>query len=269
LHVTPAAISQQIRQMEEYLGMPLFRRGRTLALSDAAQTVLPIVSEAFDRLEHATARLRNGSGDGPLVVSAPPTFAARWLIPRLEEFQSCHPDIELRLHASRRLVDFDLEDVDVAVRFGPGPFDGLHAVRLMPEAVVAVTSQAVAAKIATPSDLLQVTLLDDESHSWDPTFPDWESWLASLKVDGKPRIRHFSDASLVSQAAEAGLGIALVWYSLVADALRDGRLVRLFDSNLPTSHGYHIVYPINRAHLPKVAAFSQWMVGKAREQLAP
>jgi LysR family glycine cleavage system transcriptional activator len=269
LHVTPAAVSQQIRQLEEYLGLRLFRRGRALELCDAAQAVLPLLSEGFDQLERAAARLRAGSQDGPLVISAPPTFAARWLIPRLDDFQARHPEIELRLHASRRLVDFDLEDVDAAIRFGSGPFAGLHAERLMPEAVVPVASRAVAAKIQRPADLLQITLLDDESHSWDPAFPDWETWLASLNVAGNLRIRHFGDASLVSQAAEAGLGVALVWYSLVADALRDGRLVRLFGSTLPTHHGYHIVYPPNRAHLPKVAAFSQWMLEKAREQSAP
>jgi len=269
LHVTPAAISQQIRQLEDSLGMRLFRRGRTLELSDAANAVLPLLSEGFDRLERAAARLRVGTAEGPLVLSAPPTFAARWLIPRLDDFQSRHPEIELRLHASRRLVDFELEDVDVAVRFGSGPFEGLHAERLMPEAVVPVASVAMAAKIQSPVDLLKVTLLDDESHSWDPTFPDWETWLASIGVEGTLRIRHFSDAGLVSQAAETGLGVALVWYSLVADALRDGRLVRLFGSTLPTNHGYHIVYPQNRAHVAKVIAFSQWMKEKAREQIAP
>lgn len=266
LHVTPAAISQQIRQLEEYLSLVLFRRGKEITLSDAAQAVLPLLTEGFDLLERATQRLRADSGDGPLVVSAPPTFAARWLIPRLEEFQSLHPDIELRLHASRRLIDFDLEDVDVAVRFGPGPFSGLHAVQLMPEAVIPVATPALAAKIKQPSDLLNVTLLDGESHSWDSTFPDWETWLASLGVEGKLRIRYFGDATLVSQAAETGLGVALVWYSLMADALRDGRLVRLFDSILPTNHSYHIVYPSKRAHLAKVNAFSQWLQEKAREQ---
>jgi len=269
LHVTPAAISQQIRQLEDYLGMRLFRRGRSLELSDAAEAVLPMLSEGFDRLERATELLRKGTADGPLILSVPPTFASRWLIPRLDDFQSRHPEIELRLHASRRLVDFDLEDVDMAVRFGSGPFEGLHAERLMPEAVVPVASAAVAEKIQRPDDLLTATLLEDESHAWDPAFPDWETWLASLGVKGPMRVRHFGDASLVSQAAETGLGVGLVWYSLVADALRDGRLVRLFGSTLPTNHGYHIVYPPKRALVPKVIAFSQWMKEKAKEQLAP
>ncbi len=269
LHVTPAAISQQIRQLEEFLGTRLFRRGRVLELSDAALAVQPLLCEGFDRLEQATEYLRVGTKDGPLVVSTPPTFASRWLIARLSDFRLRHPEIELRLHTSRHLVDFDLEEVDVVVRFGSGPFEGLCAERMMPEAVVPVASASMAAKILTPADLLQLTLLDDESHSWDPLFPNWKDWLASLGVEGEPRVHHFGDASLVTQATEAGLGVAMVWYSLVADALRDGKLVRLFGTTLPTQHAYHIVYPHNRAHVHKVAAFSQWMLEKGREQIAP
>jgi len=269
LHVTPAAISQQIKQLEEYLGVSLFRRGRNLALSDAAVAALPQLSEGFDLLEKAVIRLQGGNDDGPLVISVPPTFASRWLMARLDDFQSHHPEIELHLHASRRLVDFSMEEVDVAVRFSSGAFPGLHADRLMAEAIVAVAAPSLAATIADPADLLTHTLLNDDARSWDPTFPDWDTWLSSLDVTGQLRLRHFSDSNLVIEAATAGLGVALMWHSLVADELRAGRLVRLFGSTLPTSHGYHLVVPPNRLLVPKIAAFREWMLRQAQQQSAP
>ena len=198
----------------------------------------------------------------------PPAFAARWLVPRLDDFHSRHPEVELRLLATRRLVEFAVEDVDVALRFGPGPYPGLHAERLMTEIIVPVAAPALAATIQRPADLLRCTLLHDDSHEWDPTFPDWDTWLTSLGVvfDTPLRIRHYGDINLVIQAAVAGLGVALSWHSLVAEELRGGRLVRLLDSALPTSHGYHLVAPHNRLHDPKVAAFREWLLGQATPQ---
>lgn len=271
LHVTPAAISQLIKQLETALGAALFKRSRQLALSDAASAALPLLTEAFDRLELAVNRLRGGNGGGPLVISTPPTFAARWLIPRLDDFQAQHPDIELRLLATRRLVDFAVEDVDLALRFGPGPFAGLHAEKLMPEAVLPIAAPSLAAGINSPADLLACPLLHDESHEWDPAFPSWDTWLASLgvQVDRPLRIRRFEDANLVIQAATAGLGVGLAWQSLVANELREGRLVRLLGQAVPTDHGYHLVVPPNRLHFDKVAAFRAWILAQAHADHRP
>lgn len=268
LHVTPAAVSQQIKQLEDYLGVNLFRRGKALALSDAATAALPLVSEAFDQLERAVARLRVGQERGPLVVSAPPVFAARWLVPRLEDFQARHPDIELRLLATKRLVDFALEDVDLAIRFGPGPYPGLHTEHLMPETIVAVAAPTLAAAVAQPADLLACILLEDEWHTGAGVFPDWESWLAALGVtpDAPLRIRRFSDVSLAIHAALAGLGVTLAWRSLVADDLASGRLIHLFDHTVPTSMGFHLVTPANRLGLGKVAAFRDWLLEAVAKQ---
>ena len=268
LHVTPAAISQQVKLLEEQLGVLLFQRGRKLALSDAASAVLPLVTEAFDQLERAMQKARPGSHGNVLVISAPPAFAARWLIPRLDDFQSHHPDIELRLHATRRLVDFQIEDVDVAIRFGAGNYPGLIAERLMLEAIVPVSTPRQAARIRTANDLVHSTLLEDDWHVGNGMFPDWGTWLGTLGVKiGKPlRIRHFGDASLAIQAAVSGLGITLSWNSLVTDDLKAGRLVRLLDQAIPTTLGYYLVMPRNRAVANKVSAFRTWLLEQSSRQ---
>lgn len=265
LHVTPAAISQLIKQLETALDVVLFKRGKALALSDPARAAMPFLTEGFDRLEQAVNHLHGGNAAGPLVISTPPTFAARWLIPRLDDFHTRHPDIELRLVATRRLVDFAVEDVDLAVRFGSGSFAGLHAEKLMPEVIVPVAAPGLSAGIKAPGDMLSCTLLHDESHAWNPAFPSWERWLASMgvPVDKPLCIRYFEDANLVIQAAVAGLGVALVWHSLVVNELHAGRLACVLNESLATEHGYHLVVPPKRLHLDKVATFRSWILAQA------
>ena len=266
LNVTPAAVSQQIKQLEDMLGQTLFRRGKQLALSDAAMAALPLLTDAFDRLERASLQLRAGASDGPLVVSTPPAFAARWLVPRLENFQSRHPEIELRLLATRRLVDFSLEDVDAAIRFGTGNFPGLNAERLMPEAIIAVAAPSLAANIADCADIARQPLLNDEWHTDHHLFPDWEAWLASrgVKPEFSLKIRHFGESNLTIQAAISGLGVALVWRSLVEDDLKAGRLIHVADEVMATPMAYHLVMPPSRAGLAKVSAFREWLLDTAR-----
>lgn len=265
LHVTPAAISQQVKQLEGILGKPLFRRGKTLALSDAAQAALPLLSEAFDRLERAAAQLRTGAQDGPLVVSTPPAFAARWLVPRMENFQSRHPDIELRLLATHRLVDFALEDVDAAIRFGAGDYPGLHAERLMAESIILVAAPALAEDVKIAADVARKPLLKDEWHTASRAFPEWEDWFAAhaVRLQVPLRIRRFGDSSLTLQAAMSGLGIAFAWHSLVADDLKSGRLVRLLGHALDTRLAYYFVVPSARLKVSKIGAFRDWLLAEA------
>jgi len=264
LHVTPAAISQQIKILEAHVGLPLFRRGTQLALTEPAAAALPLLSDAFDRLERAMERLRLGRESGPLVVSVPPAFAARWLIPRMERFQARHPDIDLRLSASMKLVNFDTEDVDVAIRYGSGRYAGLHAEPLKAEAVVPVAAPRLAERLKTPRDLLGVTLLHNDAIDWDTTYPSWPVWLAAngVEVPADFKARRFDDFNLVLQAALAGLGVALVWNTLVGEELGSGRLVGLFPAQ-PLSNGYHFVCPPKHLDSPKVAAFRQWALEEA------
>ncbi len=267
LHVTPAAVSQQIKLLEDHLGTALFKRGKALALSDSASEVLPLVSEAFDQLEQAMLKIRAGDSAGPLIISTPPAFAARWLIPRMEDFHAQHPDVEVHMLATRRPVDFSVENVDMAIRFGSGTYPGLSAEQLMPESIVAVAAPASAASIHTPAELAQANLIEDDWHIMRSAFPEWGNLLASLGVADAPlRIRRFSDTELAIQAAIAGLGVTLAWHSLVAADLAAGRLVRVLGHAIPTDLGYHLLIPENRTMLPKVVAFRTWLLEQTARQ---
>ncbi|ARJ64422.1 transcriptional regulator [Magnetospirillum sp. ME-1] len=260
LGVTPAAISQQIKQLEDILGVSLFHRGARLSLTRAAALAAPEFSDSFDRLASAVGRLAPDGPARPLVVSAPPTFAARWLVPRLVRFQDAHPGIDLHLSATMRLVDLDREGVDVAIRYGPGRYPGLLVERLRLEEVVAVAAPRLAANLTELPDLARATLLVNEFMGWDTDFPTWPGWLAEMGVaPGESlKLRPFGDASLVVEAALAGLGAALVWRTLVGDELASGRLVALFPGR-PLASAYHLVCQPDRAESPAIRAFRDWI----------
>lgn len=267
LHVTPAAVSQQIKILEQHLGLPLFRRGTHLSLTEAAAAALPLVSDSFDRMERAVERLRQGRECGPLVLSCSPAFAARWLIPRLSSFQAQHPEIDLRLSASTRLVDFDTEDVDIAVRYGPGRYPGLHVERLKTEEIVPVAIPSVAAGLKNPVDLVSAPRLHNSAMDWDPTFPNWQKWLADRGVPGADKVkpRNFDDFNLVVQATLAGLGVALAWRTLMGAEMADGRLVALCEA-VPLSNAYYLVCPTKGLDNPKLAAFRTWILTEAEAE---
>jgi LysR family glycine cleavage system transcriptional activator len=267
LHVTPAAVSQQIKLLEDYLGVTLFKRGKTLVMSESANDVLHLVSEAFDQLERAMLKIRSGSKNGPLIVSTPPAFAAHWLIPRMDDFHARHPEIEIHLLATRRAVDFSMEEVDVAIRFGSGDYAGLDVEPLMPEMIVAVAAPELAGSIRTPPDLARVNLIEDDWHIMRGAFPEWKALLASLGVVELPlHIRRYSDAELAIQAAISGLGVTLVWHSLATHDLEAGRLVRIPDLEITTDLAYHLVMPKNRSMLDKVTIFRAWLLEQAAQQ---
>jgi LysR family glycine cleavage system transcriptional activator len=265
LHVTPAAVSQQVRSLEQRLGVPLFRRvGRGLRLTEAGQAYLTEVRAALDRLAAATERLYAADGAGVITVSVLPSFAAKWLVTRLWKFHEAHPELSVRLSASDALVDFEREDVDLAIRYGPGHWSGLLADLLMREEVFPVCAPALlegAGALREPADLARYSLLEDHN-----TLERWDDWLRAAGSD-EPSARggpSFSHASLMVQAAVEGQGVALARSQLVADDLAAGRLVRPFALSLPARYAYYVVSPEAHARRSKVAAFRRWILEEAR-----
>jgi LysR family glycine cleavage system transcriptional activator len=269
LHVTPGAISQQVKLLEDQVGAPLFERGRKLQLTPAAAAVMRQLHAAMEGLRLVSRQLRGKGAERVVVISAAPSFASRWLIPRMEHFSARHPDIELRLLATRRLVDFGAEDVDVGVRYGGGQYAGLHVERLRGETVIAVANPRVASRLRRPADLAEAPLLRNTSMSWDATFPDWATWLQGLGVSARKglRVREFEEATFVIDAALAGLGVALVWKTLVGEELAAGRLVPLFNEQ-PLTNAYHFVCLPERLNEPGIAAFRQWLKDETRADQA-
>jgi len=268
LSVTPGAVSQQIQNLEDYVGAALFKRtSRGLLLTDAAQTALPALREAFDRLQEAS-ELLTASVDGRRVtVSAAPSFAAKWLVPRLGRFESDHPEVDVWLSAGMELVDFNAGEVDLAIRYGSGHYAGLEVTRLMSETVIPVASPALLA--ARPldrlEDLAQHTLLHDGSPDADESCPDWTMWLAARgvrDVDGT-RGPRFNQSSLVIEAAMNGRGIALAKRALAQADLDAGRLVTTLDIATAVDFSYYVVHPKAKGRLPQVKAFVGWLKQEA------
>ena len=266
LHVTPAAISHQVKALEEYLGLPLFRRlTRALLLTDEGQAYLPGVRRAFDQLYDSTEQLLAKGVGGLLTVSVLPSFAARWLVARLGRFRELHPDIDVRVAPSAEMVDFTRDDVDMGIRYGKGQYPGLRCDRLMTEDIFPVCSPSLLTgphPLAQLEDLAYHTLLHDDSYG------DWRTWLLAAEVNNVDPARGpiFADSSLLIQAAVAGQGIALARGVLARDALNAGRLVRPFDLSLPTEYAYYVVCPESRADRPKVVAFREWLLAETRRE---
>jgi LysR family transcriptional regulator, glycine cleavage system transcriptional activator len=270
LHVTPAAISHQIRALEEELGVPLFRRlTRAVRLTEAGQAAYPALREAFERLHEAVERARGPASSGLLTVSVAPSFASEWLLPRLDRFRAAHPGLEVRLDPSPRLADFERDGVDVAIRYGSGRHPSFRVERLFADEVFPVCSRALAAgppPLRVPADLRGATLVHLDDYAMQGHYyPTWREWLLAAGVaDIEPeRGPRFTMANMSIQAAIAGLGVALASRVLVEDALAAGRLVRPFALALPLEYAYHLVAPMRPAPVPKVQAFWDWMLEEA------
>ena len=268
LHVTQAAISHQIKALEEWLGMALFKRqNRALLLTDAGQAYLPPLREAFDRIQDATARLQARDKSGALTVSTFTSFAAKWLVPKLGRFAAAHPDIEVRLAINDAIVDMGSETVDVGIRYGSGDWRGLRAERLMTEVVFVVCSPRLLegpAPLKRPEDLRHHTMLHDDLPE------DWDTWLEAAGVGAIKARRElaFNHSEMVLQAAIDGLGVALGRSVLVADDLAAGRLIKPFDLELPTQAAYYLVCPVGTQDRPKVKAFRDWVMSEVAREAA-
>ncbi len=268
LSVTPGAVSQQIQNLEDYVGASLFKRTpKGLLLTDAAQTALPALREAFDRLAEAASLLTAAVDGRRLTLTAAPSFAAKWLVPRLGRFEEAHPLVDVWLSADMELVDFAAGEVDLAIRYGSGRYPGLETVRLMNETVIPVASPDLIAAnpLNDPSDLSHHILLHDGSPDADDSCPDWSMWLAARSVKGVDGNRgpRFNQSSLVIEAAVGGRGVALAKRTLAQDDLDAGRLVAPLQIATAVDFAYHVVHPKAKGRLPQVKAFVSWISGEA------
>ena len=277
LHVTPAAISRQVKLLEGHLGVQLFRRlNRALLLTHAGQACLPGLREGLDRLADAFDTLRDVDAQSGLTVSTSASLAAKWLVPRLHRFQTRYPEIDVRVSASHKLADFSRDEVDLAIRFGSGDYPGMRAERLMGEEVFPVCSPRIITAekpLRRPADLHHHTLLHDEGYlhyvdegvKFDEIFPDWTTWLKSAGVKDIDTNRgpRFSLSSTAIQAAIEGLGVTLGRSVLVESDLIAGLLVKPFDLAARSNFAYFIVSPPKAMERPNVIAFRDWLFDEA------
>lgn len=266
LNVTPAAISHQVKRLEEYLDVRLFRRlPRGLALTESGERLLPEVTGAFQRLAHSANAMRESAASRTITVSVAPSLASRWLVPRIERFRQRYPGFELRIDARDQLTDFRRDNVDVALRYGPGNYgDELHVERLPVQMVYPVCSPALLESgppLENVHDLRNHTLLHVGWPDSERRIPDWSAWLASvgapeMSTESGPR---FAQQSVALEAALAGQGIALANDMLVADDLAAGRLVRPLQEAAPQEFTYFLVCLPAAADTARVRAFREWV----------
>ncbi len=263
LFVSQAAVSQQIRQLEEQLGYPLFRRlNRRLLLTDEGQRLLPYTSDALSTLREGINEVSRQQQQQPLNISVIPSFAYRWLVPRLMRYATLQPQQEVRLSASITLVDFNNSDADMAIRFGAGDYPGLRSEFLMADEAFPVCCPSVLQEgggVQQPQDLLNYRLI----HDMGPGDLNWEHWFELAGASYQPTHKSYTigDSSLALEAVSAGQGIALARASLVEQDLANGRLVRPFPDSLSmkSDYSYYLVMPESKRHLERVQMFCDWI----------
>lgn len=276
LLVTPGAVSQQVKLLEDWLGVALFRRlPKGVLLTDAGQLYGGELREVFARLAAASERVRRYAASPVLTISTSPSLGARWLIPRLGEFRGRHPDIDVRIEVNPAPTDFTRENVDVAIRQGPGPsWPGLHADLLFPHVVFPVCSPRLlegGAPLRSPADLARFTLLHEDP--WIDSLGrlhdiTWSAWLAAVGVEGVDASRglHFALSHMSLQAALAGQGVALASQVLAGEDLRAGRLVRPLPQQVKAGTSYWFVCPEGAVTRPRIAAFRAWLLEAAAQE---
>lgn len=269
LFVTPAAVSQQIKHLEVYLGVTLFhRKTRAVELTAEARTALPLVTEGFDRLAEAVERLAVDEETGLLTISSVPTFAIKWLLQRLPQFSTLYPDIDVRLDASLDLRDFDRDGIDIGIRLGMGDYPNLYTARIFREEISPVCSPDLLTgknPLRCPEDLRHHRLIHVDWGDLSVGSPDWQMWTRAAGVEGVD-LKHgprFTVESMAIDAAINGDGVALISHSAVARDLQAGRLVRPFDLVLATDLAYWLVCPHRHLRRAKVRVFCDWLLEEA------
>ncbi|MES2265063.1 MAG: transcriptional regulator GcvA [Pseudomonadota bacterium] len=265
LCVTAAAVSHQIKTLEDSLGMPLFvRQPKSLQLTEAGRAYLPGVQQAFRQLAEATHQLHLRGQPSVLKVNVPPTFAVKWLIPRMDRFMKAHPEIDLKISTSTQPLDFTRDQFDLVIRYGRGQYAGMRSERCLSVEVFPVCSPSLQAgphPLRVPDDLRHHTLLHDDSRYADVSNPDWASWLSVAGVEGIDATRgpSFWPSHLVLDAAIDGLGVALAKKAWVEIDLAEGRLVRPFELSIPVEYAYYVIYPEERVGNMRITSFVDWV----------
>ena len=258
LSLTHGAVSHQVRALEDHLGTPLFsRQGKRVTLTPAGRAFAEAVRNALQEIARAADAAGSKRRDNRLSVSVLPSFAARWLMPRMIRFMDAHPDIEINVDATTALANFAAEEVDVAIRFGRGPWAGLTCEEFLRDEYFPVASPKLkqAKGLKAPHDLLRVRIIREDRDYW-------QHWFAAAgvpvegKLDGSP---FFNDSTLTLQSAARGEGVALARSSIVGEDLERGTLKRLFDVSVPSRESYWFVSPRESAQAPKVKAFREWV----------
>jgi LysR family glycine cleavage system transcriptional activator len=270
LNVTPSAISQQIRALEEYLNVPLFVRSKVgITLTSQAQAAYPDIRDGLQRLAQALGALRGSGEDRLVTMTAPPSFAGKWLLPRIDRFREKYPEFDIRLDTSDRLVDFAAEGIDLGVRYGLGGYVGLLTDKLFDEEVLPVCSPTLLPvnQSASAEWLGTMTLIHDTTSDFDPTFPTWRSWLLArgmTQIDHSRGLR-MNSSVLAIQAAIDAQGVALARSVIVNGDLTAGRLIKPFESIERTSCAYYIVYPREALGTRKVRVLREWLLEEASD----
>ena len=281
LSITQAAVSHQVKSLEDYLGVELFRRsGRGVQLTEAARAALPRLRDGFDALAAAVEQIRERGGETDLAITAPPVFTARWLMPRLADFSKRNPKIEVRVVSSSKMVDagaldsavmagtLDLRDdtSGVEIHLGLGEYPGYRSDRLFGVSMVVVANPEIGNVLKKPEDLAQQVLLHDDAMNLVAHGNAWQKWLEA--AGGAERVDashgpHFSSNILSLEAASQKLGVALALRPLVNDDIASGRLVAPFATEMKPIGSYYLVCPEVIADRPAVATFRKWLLEKA------
>lgn len=271
LHVTQSAVSHRIQALEAELGRKLFQRyTRRLELTPAGVALSAGLTRGLAEITRALASLDNDAAVNTVNVSVLPSFAARWLVPRLPRFRALHPEVDVRIAADEALADLRDGRIELAIRFGTGRYPGLHVTRLMGDSIFPVCSPRLVeqhAPLTSPADLARFTLLHDEVAENDSSGTGWRSWLShfgitDVAVGDGPR---FNQAGLLLEAAASGMGIAMARKSLVAADFEAGRLVRVLPYEAPTAYAYYLVCLPENANRRGLSRFRDWLIAEGDE----
>lgn len=269
LGVTPSAVSQQIRLLEDGIGSPLFQRtSQGIRPTPTMARAKEAMDAGFRRLEAAMTILEDGERPGDLRLSVTPAFASKWLVPRLGSFQDQHPGIVVRVSTSMDLVNFETDAFDLAIRYGSGEYTGLHVQELLRERVIPVCSPSLLGGrdgLLSPGDLTEYVLIHDDSFKEDESCPDWAMWLKAAGVKDVSELKaiHFDRSDLAIEAAMTGRGVTLAKWTIAAADLEDGRLIQPIMLSQPVEFAYYIVTPAERLTRPAVRHFVEWLKDEA------